>query len=107
MLRVFQNDILDPKHFVITMELVPGREPAGRSVDIIKAMASDAFADGRVSAVSITDNPGGNPALSPDVIGNDIFKIGMDVIRRKPNRHGKPGIAAGHDGHEEHLGADR
>jgi methylenetetrahydrofolate reductase (NADPH) len=43
-------------------------------------MAADAFADGRVSAVSITDNPGGNPALSPDVIGHDIFKVGMDVI---------------------------
>ena len=80
MLRVFQNDILDPKRFVITMELVPGREPAGRSVDSIKGMAADAFADGRVSAVSITDNPGGNPALSPDVIGHDIFKVGMDVI---------------------------
>ena len=80
MLRVFQNEILDPKRFVITMELVPGREPAGRSVDSIKGMATDAFADGRVSAVSITDNPGGNPALSPDVIGHDIFKVGMDVI---------------------------
>jgi len=80
MLRVFQNDILDPKRFVITMELVPGREPAGRSVDVIKAMAADAFADGRISAVSITDNPGGNPALSPDVIGSEIFKVGMDVI---------------------------
>ena len=80
MLRVFQNDILDPKRFVVTMELVPGREPAGRSVDVIKAMAADAFADGRVSAVSITDNPGGNPSLSPDVIGHDIFKVGMDVI---------------------------
>jgi methylenetetrahydrofolate reductase (NADPH) len=80
MLRVFQNDILDPKRFVITMELVPGREPAGRSVDTIKAMAADAFADGRISAVSITDNPGGNPALSPDVIGHDIFRVGMDVI---------------------------
>ena len=80
MLRVFQNDILDPKRFVITMELVPGREPAGRSVDSVKGMAADAFADGRVSAVSITDNPGGNPALSPDVIGHDIFKVGMDVI---------------------------
>ena len=80
MLRVFQNDILDPKRFVITMELVPGREPAGRSVDTIKAMAADAFADGRITAVSITDNPGGNPALSPDVIGHDIFKVGMDVI---------------------------
>jgi methylenetetrahydrofolate reductase (NADPH) len=80
MLRVFQNDILDPKRFVITTELVPGREPAGRSVDTIKAMASEAFADGRISAVSITDNPGGNPALSPDVIGHDIFSVGMDVI---------------------------
>lgn len=80
MLRVFQNDILDPKRFVITMELVPGREPAGRSVDTIKTMAAEAFADSRISAVSITDNPGGNPALSPDVIGHDIFKVGMDVI---------------------------
>jgi methylenetetrahydrofolate reductase (NADPH) len=80
MLRVFQTDLLDLKRFVVTMELVPGREPAGRSVDAIKAMAADAFADGRISAVSITDNPGGNPALSPDVIGNEIFKVGMDVI---------------------------
>ncbi len=80
MLRVFQNDLLDPKRFVVTLELVPGREPAGRSVDSVKGMAADAFADGRVSAVSITDNPGGNPALSPDVIGYDIFRVGMDVI---------------------------
>lgn len=80
MLRVFQNDLQDPQRFVVTMELVPGREPAGRSIDIIKAMAADAFADGRVSAVSITDNPGGNPSLSPDVIGYEIFKVGMDVI---------------------------
>ncbi len=80
MLRVFQDEILNPKRFVITMELVPGREPAGRSVDGVKGMAADAYADGRVCAVSITDNPGGNPALSPDVIGHDIFKVGMDVI---------------------------
>ena len=43
-------------------------------------IAKDAFADGRISAVSITDNPGGNPALSPDVLGFEIFKQGMDVI---------------------------
>jgi methylenetetrahydrofolate reductase (NADPH) len=80
MLRVLQSDLQDPERFVSTMELVPGREPAGRSVDIIKGMATDAFADGRISAVSITDNPGGNPSLSPDVIGYEIFKVGMDVI---------------------------
>jgi methylenetetrahydrofolate reductase (NADPH) len=69
MLRVFQNDILDPNRLVITMEIVPGREPAGRPVDTIKGMAADAFADGRVSVVCITDNPGGNLSFSPDGIG--------------------------------------
>ena len=80
MLRVFQNDILDPDHFVITLELVPGRESQGRSVDLVTGIARDAFVDGRVSAVSITDNPGGNPSLSPDVLGYEIYKIGMDAI---------------------------
>jgi methylenetetrahydrofolate reductase (NADPH) len=80
MLRVLQNDLLDPRRFLITLELVPGREPFGQSVDTVKGLAADAFADGRISAVSITDNPGGNPSLSPDVIGHEIFRVGMDVI---------------------------
>jgi methylenetetrahydrofolate reductase (NADPH) len=80
MLRVFQNDISDSRRFVVTLELVPGRESTGRSVDTVMGIAKDAFADGRVSAVSITDNPGGNPSLSPDAIGYRIFSIGMDVI---------------------------
>ncbi len=80
MLRVFQTDILDPEQFVVTLELVPGRESTGRSVDTVMGIAKDAFSDGRVSAVSITDNPGGNPSLSPDAIGYRIFSIGMDVI---------------------------
>lgn len=80
MLRVFQNDIIDPEQFVITLELVPGRESTGRSVDTVMGIAKDAFADNRISAVSITDNPGGNPSLSPDAIGYRIFSIGMDVI---------------------------
>lgn len=80
MLRVLQTDLSDSDHFVITLELVPGREPGGRSVDAVMGIAREAFADGRISAVSITDNPGGNPSLSPDVIGHEIFKLGMDVI---------------------------
>lgn len=80
MLRVFQNDILNPRHFVITLELVPGRESTGRSVAVVKQIAQDAFDDGRISAVSITDNPGGNPSLGPDIIGKDIFSTGMDVL---------------------------
>jgi len=80
MLRIFSDEISNPKNFVVTLELVPGRESGGRSVDTLKGIAQDAFADGRISAVSITDNPGGNPSLSPDVLGSEIFKCGLDVI---------------------------
>ncbi|SLM31944.1 Methylenetetrahydrofolate reductase [Desulfamplus magnetovallimortis] len=80
MLRVFNSDITEADNFVVTLELVPGRESTGRSVDTLTEIAKDAFSDGRVSAVSITDNPGGNPSLSPDALGHEIFRYGMDVI---------------------------
>ena len=80
MLRVFRDDLFDPGQFVVTLELVPGREHGGKSVDTVMQIAADAFSDGRISAVSMTDNPGGNPSLSPDVLGYEIFKLGMDVI---------------------------
>ncbi len=78
--RTFRKDITKPKSFVITLELVPGEQSKGRSVDTVMAIAENALADGRVSAVSITDNPGGHPSLSPDVLGRDIIRKGMDVI---------------------------
>lgn len=80
MLRIFSDELLNPKNFVVTLELVPGRESFGRTTDTLIGIAKDAFADGRLSAVSITDNPGGNPSLSPDVLGYEIFKHGLDVI---------------------------
>ena len=69
-----------PDNFVVTLELVPGRESFGRNTDTLVGIAKDAFADGRVAACSLTDNPGGNPALSPDALGYEIFRHGMDVI---------------------------
>ncbi|MCD6272186.1 MAG: methylenetetrahydrofolate reductase C-terminal domain-containing protein [Deltaproteobacteria bacterium] len=80
MFKVFRHDLADPDKFVVTLELVPGRASFGKSIDTILAIAQNAFDDGRISAVSITDNPGGNPSISPDVLGYEIFKRGMDVI---------------------------
>ncbi len=78
--NIFYNDICTPGKFVITLELVPGRESSGRTIDTIKGISLDARTDGRISAVSITDNPGGNPALSPDALGHEIVDSGLDVI---------------------------
>lgn len=78
--RNFNDDISTPDKFVVTLELIPGRESSGKMVDTIKGISRDAHDDGRITAVSITDNPGGNPALSPDVIGKELIDEGMDVI---------------------------
>ncbi|GAB6190630.1 methylenetetrahydrofolate reductase C-terminal domain-containing protein [Desulfocastanea catecholica] len=80
MIRNFNDDISTPDKFVVTLELVPGRESSGRTIDTITGISKDASADGRITAVSITDNPGGNPALSPDALGHEILGNGMDVI---------------------------
>ncbi len=80
MLRILKEDLANPHTFVVTLELVPARESFGRSTETLLGIARDAFADGRVSAVSITDHPGENPSLSPDVLGYEIFKLGLDVI---------------------------
>ncbi len=78
--RNFHDDIFTPEQFVVTLELVPGRESSGITIDTIKGISRDAEIDGRISAVSITDNPGGNPALSPDALGHEIVNSGLDVI---------------------------
>ena len=48
MLRVFQNDLFLPEEFITTLELVPGKDSSGRSVDTVMGIARDSFADGRL-----------------------------------------------------------
>ncbi len=64
MLRVFQDEHFDSRNFIIMQELVSGRESTGRSVDAVIGIAKDSFADGRISVVSITDNPGSSRYLN-------------------------------------------
>jgi methylenetetrahydrofolate reductase (NADPH) len=76
----FQRSLADPGEFTLTLELVPSR--GGRSTAHARALAfaRQAGDDGRLHAVSITENAGGHPALSPEVMGLEICKLGLDVI---------------------------
>lgn len=76
----FQQSLAKPGEFTLTVELVPSR--GGRSTAHSRALsfARDAGADGRLQAVSITENAGGHPALSPEIMGLEISKLGLDVI---------------------------
>ena len=76
----FQLSLHNPNDFTLTFELVPSR--GGRSKEHSRTLcfARNAAEDGRLQAVSITENAGGHPALSPEVLGIEIIKMGLDAI---------------------------
>jgi methylenetetrahydrofolate reductase (NADPH) len=76
----FQQSLASPDEFTLTVELVPSRGSRSTAHSRALAFARDAGVDGRLQAVSITENAGGHPALSPEVMGIEISKLGLDVI---------------------------
>ncbi|MCI5150812.1 MAG: methylenetetrahydrofolate reductase, partial [Candidatus Electrothrix sp. MAN1_4] len=69
-----------PEYFTITFELVPRQGFARKQVDPLLDFAREAREDGRITALSITDNPGGNPALAPVAIGAELMEIGIEPL---------------------------
>jgi len=78
--KVLRHSLADPDDFTITFELVPGRGGHSRAIDRILTLAAEMAADRRFQAVSITENAGGHPALSPEVLGQEIHAMGLDAI---------------------------
>ncbi len=76
----FKESLFDRNQFTLTFELVPGRGGRSREQERIVNLARDLARDGRLQAVSITENAGGHPALSPEVLGMEIKRLGLDVI---------------------------
>ncbi|MCL5986219.1 MAG: methylenetetrahydrofolate reductase C-terminal domain-containing protein [Actinobacteria bacterium] len=76
----FKEAVLDRNGFAITAEMVPGRGSQGKGVDSILNFAADAVKGGKIHAMSLTDNAGGNPALMPDILWQDLKSIGMDAL---------------------------
>lgn len=76
----FRQTLESGKEFVVTCELVPGRGYKGAAIDNILKFAEHARDSRRISGVSVTDNAGGNPALSPDVLCPEIAALGCDIL---------------------------
>ena len=73
-------DALGRGEFVVTCELIPGRGHSGKGVESITRFVDGIQGYPAVHALSLTDNAGGNPALSADVLGAEIMSRGMDII---------------------------
>jgi len=78
--NVVKDAIMDPDTFCITWEQVAGRGAFELQQDEIIENARLAARGGRVHAVSVTDNPGGNPAISTEIVCTEIRKLGIEPL---------------------------
>ncbi|MGI6038218.1 MAG: methylenetetrahydrofolate reductase C-terminal domain-containing protein [Limnochordia bacterium] len=75
-----RDSLLNPNDFTITWELVPGRGVWEKNQEKIFADAALAAKDPRIHGVSITDNPGGSPAMAADYFGTELIRLGVNPI---------------------------
>lgn len=67
--------------FTVSIEIVPGRGCGGPAVDAPAEFARLIAETGTpIRAISVTDNPGGNPAISPDSMALEIRRNGVEPI---------------------------
>jgi len=76
----FKEALLNPSIFPVTWELVPGRGAREAAQEKALALAKQASHGGKISALTVTDNPGGTPAMSADFIGSEILKLGIEPL---------------------------
>ena len=71
---------LEAGEFIITCESIPGRGGIEETQEKMLTEARELWATGRVHAISITDNPGGNPALLPDAFAQILINEGITPL---------------------------
>lgn len=76
----FKESLLDKSTLSVTWELVPGRGANEKAQVTAITSAEQAAKGGRVHALTITDNPGGNPAILADYLGMEIIKLGIEPL---------------------------
>jgi methylenetetrahydrofolate reductase (NADPH) len=76
----YQRSLRDQATFSVTWELVPGRGAFEKAQEAVLTTAERAARGGKVDALTITDNPGGSPALSAEMLGAEINRLGIEPL---------------------------
>ena len=79
MINRFKEALLN-REFAITLELIPGRGANEEAQVKELAEVERIYQTGRVHAVSITDNPGGNPAILADAVALELQSRGITTL---------------------------
>lgn len=76
----FKNAMLNPDTFCLVWEQIPGPGAFEMRQETVLENARKAAQSGKVCAISITDNPGGNPAIATDVLCAEILKACIEPL---------------------------
>jgi methylenetetrahydrofolate reductase (NADPH) len=79
-LSKYQQSLLDKDTFSITWELVPGRGAFEKEQEVVIASAEKAAKGGKVHALTLTDHPSGKPAISAEMLGAEVLKLGIEPL---------------------------
>jgi methylenetetrahydrofolate reductase (NADPH) len=74
------REALENNEFVVTCEVIPGRGAAEPSQQHEFEAGCEIWETGKVNAISITDNPSGNPALLADAFASDFTGRGITSL---------------------------
>jgi len=76
----YELSLCDANTFSVTWELVPGRGAFEKTQQDLIEAAQKAATSGRVHALTITDNPGGQPALSAEMLSAEVGRLGIEPL---------------------------
>lgn len=76
----FKKSLWDKNTFSVTWELVPGRGAREKAQEEVIKSAEQAAREGVVHALTLTDNPGGRPAISASYLGMELLQLGIEPL---------------------------
>jgi methylenetetrahydrofolate reductase (NADPH) len=76
----FKNSMTAPDTFSLVWEQIPGPGAFETRQELVLENSRKAAASNKVCAISITDNPGGNPAIATDILCAEIQKTCIEPL---------------------------
>jgi len=75
-----KNSMVNRDDFCLIWEQIPGPGAFEMRQETVLENARKAAQNGRIGAISITDNPGGNPAIATDILCAEIRRAGIEPL---------------------------
>ena len=78
--NLLKEAILHPEIFCVTWEQIPGRGAFEMQQELVFDNVKKTAELGKIHAMSVTDNPGGNPAISTEMLCAEMKRVGAEPL---------------------------